>query len=79
MPSTHKVWLDRPAGRPEFTAATAFRNGSLQGAYLMLIARAIGLDCRPMSGFLCDLGHGDAGKVAPRGPRLAFDEACRVV
>lgn len=29
----------------------AFRNGSLQGAYLMLAARAIGLDCGPMSGF----------------------------
>lgn len=31
--------------------ATAFRNSSLQGAYLMLAARAIGLDCGPMSGF----------------------------
>ncbi|MEQ9504846.1 MAG: malonic semialdehyde reductase [Hyphomonas sp.] len=30
---------------------TAFRNGTLQGAYLMLAARAIGLDCGPMSGF----------------------------
>ena len=30
---------------------TAFRNGSLQGAYLMLAARALGLDCGPMSGF----------------------------
>ena len=29
----------------------AFRNGSLQGAYLILAARAIGLDCGPMSGF----------------------------
>lgn len=29
----------------------AFRNGSLQGAYLMLAARALGLDCGPMSGF----------------------------
>lgn len=29
----------------------AFRNGSLQGAYLMLAARAVGLDCGPMSGF----------------------------
>lgn len=36
--------------------ATAFRNGSLQGAYLILAARAIGLDCGPMSGF-------DAAKV----------------
>ena len=30
---------------------TAFRNGSLQGAYLMLAARALGLDVGPMSGF----------------------------
>ena len=29
----------------------AFRNSSLQGAYLMLAARAVGLDCGPMSGF----------------------------
>ncbi len=31
--------------------STAFRNGSLQGAYLMIAARALGLDCGPMSGF----------------------------
>ncbi|MBB3227791.1 3-hydroxypropanoate dehydrogenase [Luteibacter sp. Sphag1AF] len=31
--------------------ATGFRNGSLQGAYLMMAARALGLDCGPMSGF----------------------------
>lgn len=30
---------------------TAFRNATLQGAYLMLAARAVGLDCGPMSGF----------------------------
>ena len=30
---------------------TAFRNGSLQGAYLIMAARALGLDCGPMSGF----------------------------
>lgn len=35
----------------EFAEQTAFRNGSLQGAYLMLAARALGLDCGPMSGF----------------------------
>lgn len=39
------------AGKPELIATTAFRNGSLQGAYLMLAARALGLDCGPMSGF----------------------------
>lgn len=36
---------------PELARVTAFRNGSLQGAYLMLAARAAGLDCGPMSGF----------------------------
>jgi len=40
------------AGRPEPVLETvALRNGSLQGAYLMLAARALGLDCGPMSGF----------------------------
>jgi 3-hydroxypropanoate dehydrogenase len=34
-----------------FTETTAFRNGSLQGGYLILAARALGLDCGPMSGF----------------------------
>jgi 3-hydroxypropanoate dehydrogenase len=33
------------------TAATAFRNSSLQGAYLIVAARLLGLDCGPMSGF----------------------------
>ncbi|MBM3599894.1 MAG: malonic semialdehyde reductase [Alphaproteobacteria bacterium] len=34
-----------------FAEATAFRNGSLQGAYFMIAARTIGLDVGPMSGF----------------------------
>ena len=36
---------------PELTDHTARRNSSLQGAYLILAARALGLDCGPMSGF----------------------------
>jgi 3-hydroxypropanoate dehydrogenase len=36
---------------PLFAQTTAFRNGSLQGAYLIIAARALGLDCGPMSGF----------------------------
>jgi len=36
---------------PEAAAEHGMRNGSLQGAYLMLAARALGLDCGPMSGF----------------------------
>lgn len=39
------------AGKDTLIAETAFRNGTLQGAYLMLAARAKGLDCGPMSGF----------------------------
>ncbi len=38
-------------GSPEITEEHAMRNGTLQGAYLMLAARAFGLDCGPMSGF----------------------------
>jgi 3-hydroxypropanoate dehydrogenase len=36
---------------PQVAEVTAFRNGSLQGAYLIIAARALGLDCGPMSGF----------------------------
>ncbi len=39
------------AGQPDKIKETAFRNGTLQGAYLILAARALGLDCGPMSGF----------------------------
>ena len=43
-----KPWF---TSSPEFAEKTAFRNGSFQGAYLMLAARAIGLDVGAMSGF----------------------------
>lgn len=36
---------------PALTEQVAFRNGSLQGAYLIMAARSLGLDCGPMSGF----------------------------
>lgn len=39
------------ANNPQLVEVTAKRNSSLQGAYLMLAARALGLDCGPMSGF----------------------------
>lgn len=39
------------AGNEELSQTTAFRNGTLQGAYFMIAARALGLDCGPMSGF----------------------------
>lgn len=38
-------------GNDKLIDATAFRNSSLQGAYFLLAARALGLDCGPMSGF----------------------------
>ena len=43
-----KNWF---TGSPDATFDAAFRNGTLQGAYLMLAARSLGLDCGPMSGF----------------------------
>jgi 3-hydroxypropanoate dehydrogenase len=39
------------AGKPELIATAAFRNASLQGGYFIVAARALGLDCGPMSGF----------------------------
>ncbi|MDH4871122.1 malonic semialdehyde reductase [Pseudomonas sp. BN515] len=43
-----RAWF---ANTPELAGLTARRNSSLQGAYFMLAARAVGLDCGPMSGF----------------------------
>jgi 3-hydroxypropanoate dehydrogenase len=48
-----KSWF---VGNQPMIDATAFRNSSIQGGYLILAARALGLDCGPMSGF-------DAAKV----------------
>lgn len=39
------------AGKPALIEETGFRNSSLEGAYFILAARALGLDCGPMSGF----------------------------
>ncbi len=39
------------AGNPAFAETSGFRNATLQGAYLILAARAVGLDAGPMSGF----------------------------
>jgi 3-hydroxypropanoate dehydrogenase len=85
-------------GKPELIREDAFRNGTLQGAYFMLAARALGLDCGPMGGFdragvdkeffagtaiksnfLCALGHGNPAALHPRGPRLSFDQACKIL
>lgn len=77
---------------------TALRNSSLQGAYLIMAARLLGLDCGVMSGFdpakvnaeffpdgqwkanfLVNLGYGNPAGNHPRGPRLTFEEAARIL
>ena len=58
-----KSWFDGDeTGREE----GAFRNSSLQGAYIMLAARALGLDCGPMSGFDADAVNAAFFADAPR-------------
>jgi 3-hydroxypropanoate dehydrogenase len=53
LPRQFPTYDARPLfeGNPELAEATALRNSSLQGAYLMLAARALGLDAGPQSGF----------------------------
>jgi len=89
-----KNWFADPA----VASITAMRNGTLQGAYLMMAARSIGLDCGPMSGFdnngvdkeffagttyksnfICSLGYGSEEGIFPRSPRLAFDDAAKIL
>jgi 3-hydroxypropanoate dehydrogenase len=83
---------------PAHIERAALLSGTLQAAYFILAARALGWDTGPMSGFdnakvdaeffpdgkwksnfLCNLGRGDPARVYPRNPRLAFDEACRLL
>lgn len=45
---TARTWFE---GKPAVIEASVARNGSLQGGYLIMAARALGLDCGPMSGF----------------------------
>src|SRR5450759_2950081 len=52
----HKDMRSHFAGKPSLIDETAMRNGSLEGGYFILSARALGLDCGPISGF-------DAAKV----------------
>ncbi len=91
-----RAWFaSKPAELLERDAALG---ASMQGGYVMLAARALGLDCGPIGGFdravvdaeffpdgiwksnfLLNLGYGDAAGLFPRNPRLAFDEACRIL
>lgn len=83
---------------PDMSAAAAFRNSSLQGAYLIMAARALGLDSGAMSGFdpqkvneaffpdgrykvnfLLNIGVADPAGIHPRGPRLAFKDAAKII
>jgi 3-hydroxypropanoate dehydrogenase len=83
---------------PALAEVTALRNGSLQGAYLVLAARALGLAAGPMSGFnpervnqeflggstwranfLVNLGYPDGSVSRPRGARVPFEDAVRIV
>ena len=94
-PSARESWMQKTPAELE---TAALRNSSLQGGYFIMAARAIGLDCGPMSGFdnpgvdseffagtsiksnfLCNLGFGDESGLRPRGGRLDFDEACRIL
>ena len=62
-----RAWF---AGDPALSEETAFRNGTLQGAYLIMAARALGIDCGAMSGF--DRGMVDAAFFAENGWRSNF-------
>ena len=63
---------------PELAETTAFRNGTLQGAYFILAARSVGLDCGPMSGFdnakvdkeffPAPVSKSESAEVIPEGP-----------
>jgi 3-hydroxypropanoate dehydrogenase len=50
-PIVAKSYMERSRTDAAFTAQTAFRNATLQGGYFIIAARALGLDCGPMSGF----------------------------
>jgi 3-hydroxypropanoate dehydrogenase len=94
----HKPELAELFKNPATGPTHMMRNACLQGAYLILAARSLGLDCGPMSGFdnakvdaaffagtsirsnfLCALGTGTTEALFARGPRLTFDEACKII
>jgi 3-hydroxypropanoate dehydrogenase len=82
---------------PEKRLEIAKQSSTLQAGYLIIAARALGLDAGPMGGFdpakvdeaffagtawrsslLVNLGYGDASKLRPRNPRLAFEDVGRI-
>jgi 3-hydroxypropanoate dehydrogenase len=65
------------AANPQLVETTARRNSSLQGAYLIIAARALGLDCGPMSGFdnaKLDMEFFDAGRECENCDQEFFPE-----
>lgn len=91
-----RAWFaSKPAEQIERDASLG---AAMQGGYVMLAARALGLDCGPIGGFdrakvdaeffpdgrwkanfLLNLGYGDPAGLRPRNPRLAFEDACRII
>jgi 3-hydroxypropanoate dehydrogenase len=59
----HNPQIKNYFSAPPAAAEHGFRNGTLQGAYLILAARSLGLDCGPMSGF--DVAGVDNAFLAP--------------
>ncbi len=93
-PGVRDMFVNTPA----MVEPHAFRNSALQGAYLIIAARALGLDVGPMSGFdaakvdaeffpegtvktnfIAALGHGDHAKLFGRLPRMAFEDAAKIL
>lgn len=66
-PADAKSWF---SGNPDLAQETAFRNSTLQGAYLIMAARALGIDTGPMSGF--DKAKVDRAFFAENGWRSNF-------
>jgi 3-hydroxypropanoate dehydrogenase len=60
--------------QPRMSEVTAMRNGSLQGAYLIIAARALGLDCGPMSGF----DNAGVDRVFFNGTRIQSNFICSI-
>lgn len=90
-----KSWYEN---KPAKIESAGTMNATLQGAYFLLAARSIGLDCGPMAGFnnetlnndffpdgktksifICGIGYGDDSQLHPRGPRLDFNTACKII
>ncbi len=100
LPTQFKAYDAAPMFRENKALAesTAIRNSSLQGAYLMLAARSLGLDAGAMSGFdseqvnktffpdgrykvnfIVNLGYGEEVGHHPRGERLSFEQAAKIL